>query len=158
MNMRFYDLGLEDDDDLGAAVDIRMPGDIKAEMDTVDASIKQFDTEIRASTLVVEFKSAWDGFLGEWKKFYGEHQAWSSRLWYAAYDKTLEYRKRLAEWRAAFVAAGGHPVSPGLPRPSVDQDSHIPWVIFGGALIGGGLLTYLITRHRHTYDIGDILS
>jgi hypothetical protein len=156
--MRFYDLGLEDDDALGGPVDIRMPGDIKAEIDTVDASIKEFDTEIRASTLMVEFKTAWQGFYGEWRKFYGDHQSWSSRLWYAAYDKTLEYRKRLAEWRAAFVTAGGHPVSPELPKPSVERDGHFPWAIIGGALIGGGVLAYLLTRHHHTYDVGDILS
>jgi hypothetical protein len=156
--MRFYDLGLEEDDgNVGAVTDIRMPGDIKAEMDTVDASIKQIDTEIRASSLPVEFRSAWDGFLAEWKKFYGEHQSWSSRLWYAAYDKTLEYRKRLAEWRQVFVGMGGHPVSPELPKPSVEKESHFPWLFVGGALVGGGVLTYLLTRHRHAYQVAEML-
>jgi hypothetical protein len=156
--MRFYDLGLEDDDDVGAVVDIRMPADIKAEMDTVDASIAQLDTEIRASGVAAEWKTAWAGFAGEWRRFYGEHKSWSSRLWYAAYDKTLEYRKRLGEWRASFVAAGGQPVSPQLPTPSVEAGSHVPWLIVGGVLVGGGVLTYLLTRPRHVYDVSELLS
>jgi len=156
--MRLYDLGLEDDDDVGAALDIRMPGDIKAEMNTVDGAVKQLDLEIKASGVPAEFKSAWAGFLGEWRKFYGEHQSWSSRLWYAAYDKTLEYRKRLGEWRTAFVAAGGRAVGPGLPKPSVEQESHFPWMLVGGAIVGGGVLTYLLTRRRHAYDVSGVLS
>lgn len=155
--MRFYDLGLQDDDDVGAIADIRMPGDIKAEMDTVDASVKQLDTEIRTSSVVAEFKTAWQGFLAEWRRFYDDHKAWSSRLWYAAYDKTLEYRRRLGEWRQAFVTAGGHPAGPALPKPSVEQTSHFPWLIVGGAALGGGVLTYLLTRRRHAYNVAELL-
>lgn len=145
--MRLYDLGLEDDDDselVGSGViDIKMPKDILAEMQTVDATVKQLDGEIQASTVPAVFKLAWAGFLGEWRQFFAEHESWSSRLWYAAYEKTLEYRKRLGEWRAAFVQLGGKTIAPELPSTDAAAARAVPWLIVGGLLIGGGLAAYL---------------
>jgi hypothetical protein len=132
----------DDDDDVLIGALIRSPGAIKSEMDTVDAGVKQLDSDIMASTVRQAFKQSWRVFVGEWQKFYAGHQSWTSRLWHAAYEKTIEYRRRLEEWRQLFVREGGSATGPSFAPPS--SGGGIPWrpILIGaaGAIVAGVLL------------------
>jgi hypothetical protein len=121
-------------------VDVKMPGAILDEMNTTDAIIEQLGRDIEASKLPSEkFKAAWRDFRAEWKKFFTEHQGWTDRLWYGAYEKTVEYRTRALDWRRQFEMMGGKPTAPPdkPPTPAGFGVGDIPWgkVALGAAAV-----------------------
>jgi hypothetical protein len=122
-------------------VDIQTPGSIKAEMDTTANIIRQLDADIRASHVDASFKAAWGAFVDEWERFYKEHAGWFDRLWYASYEKTVEYRRRALEWREKFVAIGGTPTTPAdiPPKTATERFGEAFNKIVNVALLGGGL-------------------
>jgi hypothetical protein len=133
-------------------IDVQTPGSIRAEMDTVDGIVHQLDGDVTASHVEDVFKQAWRAFVEEWSRFYKEHLGWLDRLWYSAYEKTVEYRKRALAWRDKFIALGGKASAPvdQVPQTAADRVSAI-----GKALLWGGgifaayrLATELIQRNR----------
>jgi hypothetical protein len=114
------------------------PGATKLEMDTVDAGMRQLDGELRASQVSQAFVLAWQSFLAEWRRFQTEHSRWVDRLFDRTYFKTLEFRRRLRDWREAFVKAGGRPQAPALPGEPI---STFPWERF--AIVAGGVAAIL---------------
>jgi hypothetical protein len=93
-----------------------------------------------------------EGFVEEWEKFYKEHSGWFDRFWYSAYEKTVEFRKRLVVWRRQFIAQGGSPAGPTdtPPETAGDQVKKIgKWLLIGGAvLVGLKIVDYLRERGR----------
>ena len=106
-----------------SAVDFKMPGAVLDEMHTTAAVIEQLGLDIDHSSVDPLFKAGWRAFAAEWQQFYTTHQGWFDRAWYANYEKTVEYRRRAAEWRAAFEARGGHPTAPKDEPPDEKRDS-----------------------------------
>ena len=133
---------------------VQMPGDILDEMKTTHAIIEQLGRDVAGAAVAVPatFRSGWQAFAEEWRRFYDEHQSWWSRTWYASYEKTLEYRKRAADWRRKLEQLGGQTTAPPdePPRPvGMGAGSAAPWrelAIAGGALAGGLLLLSVVKR------------
>lgn len=130
------------DDDLGALV--VTPGAILAEMNTVDAAVKQLDSDVMASAARDAFKKSWRGFVTEWQAFYKDHASWTDRLWGAPYEKTLDYRRRVGEWRTAFEREGGQASGPQISVPGGEREGPGSWkavlVLAGGLLVAGAIL------------------
>ncbi len=138
--MNAYDRECEDMDALGALV--VTPGAMLAEMNTIDATVRQLDIEIMSSVVNVEFKDAWRRFVAEWQVFHQNHEDWWDRTWGVIYDKVLDYRRRVEEWRGQFHRAGGHSVSP--PLPAAPGGPPVAWnklYWLAAALVGTWALT-----------------
>jgi len=142
--------------DVGAV--IVTPGEILAEMDSVDAAVRQLDTETGAVPVTAAFKQGWDAFAAEWRNFYDAHKALSERLWTEIYRQTLAYRRRVEEWFAAFAREGWQvraliepdrapgsslppPVSPApVPTAAGYSLGTLAWIAAGAALLSGVLV------------------
>jgi hypothetical protein len=118
-------------------IDIQTPASTKAEMDTTNSIIHGLGGDIDRSRVDGGFKESWGKFADEWNHFYKEHLGWLDRLWYSAYEKTVEYRKRALAWRERFVALGGLPSSPPDQPPATASDRVDRLVT--AALWGGGI-------------------
>jgi hypothetical protein len=133
-----------------AVVEVKMPAEILAEMQTTDTVIMQLDKDIAASPKVdAPFKAAWDGFRREWSNFYKSHQGWIDRLWYGSYEKTVEYRTRALAWRRDFEAKGGKATGPADAPPKAAGE--IPWkkiAIAAGALAAIGVGARVVLGRR----------
>jgi hypothetical protein len=135
--MGAWEAGVRDEDDLGALV--YTPSAIKAELDTVKAGADQLDRDITASKVRDEFKQAWRAFLNEWRAYYKDHEGYWSHMWFAVYEKAVEYRKRVDQWREAFQTEGGRVSAPTLTPPSDKGSGTWKWVALGaGALLVTG--------------------
>ena len=110
--------------DVGAV--IVTPGEILAEMNAVDAAVRELDAQMIAVAVSSAFKQAWNAFAGEWRKFYEEHQALSQRIWTDIYRQTLAYRRRVEEWFAAFAREGWRARSTTNPDGSADSLPPLP--------------------------------
>ena len=133
------------------------PGEILAEMDSVDAAVSQLDGEIGSVPVSAAFKKGWDAFAAEWRKFYQEHKALSGRIWTTVYRQTLAYRRRVEEWFGAFAREGWQTRAtlrpdgatlPALPAPAVAAPpgngyslGTLAWIAAGAAVLSG-LLVY----------------
>lgn len=142
--MSLYGAGTEG---LGGAVDIVMPANIRDEIETIANHFAQLDQEIaRALTdgqVLPSFVESWNEFAKEWQRFATNHSSWLDNIWYKSYQKALEYRRRLDEWRAKFEATSGRRISfpsPGsAPAPSMGNPfPSIPWryLAYAGGAIG----------------------
>ncbi len=146
--MSTYDLGAVDDF-VGAPL-VVTPAFIKAEMETVEAAVRQLETDVAASKARVEFKKAFAAFVAEWRKFYGAHQSWTSRLWAAAYSKVSDFRVRLETWRTAFVREGGQPVAPSIKiaEPTVGGFSSKTLVLLAGGVVAAWALSSIAQMRK----------
>lgn len=120
---------------------IETPGSIKAEMDSTLNVIEQLNRDIEGARVDDRFKAGWRAFRGEYQKFYKEHEGWTDRLWYSAYEKTVEYRQRALDWRRDFERLGGKATGP-VDKPPPKSALEIDWK--KAAAVGGGLLGLLI--------------
>jgi hypothetical protein len=128
-----------------AGVDVKMPANIRDEIATVATSVASLGKLIdaRRSSLNADFLTGWDGFKKEFETFAHNHRMWVQNMWYASYEKTVEYRKRLDDFRAKFEALTGTKVpfpSPGgTPEGLSDDGKGFPWktLLWGGLIIGG---------------------
>jgi hypothetical protein len=139
--------GPDPETDVGAIV--VTPGATLAEMRTVDAGVAQLDSDIRRSTtLPATWVNAWGRFAAEWREFFDEHQWWTDRLWAGAYERTVNYRRRLADWRADFVRQGGKPSGPGVDASESSPVRGLLWVAGLGAAAFAGyrLVKWLRTK------------
>ena len=132
--------------DLGAL--IVTPGAMLDELNTVNNGVKQLDADISASKVREAFKKAWADFMVEWKKFYDSKQGFFSRTWGSTMEKTIEYRKRVDEWRAAFNREGGLTTGPTLnvPEPKSATGGSWRWWAVGGLLAGGAYIGVKVLR------------
>jgi hypothetical protein len=71
------------------------------------------------------FVSQWAEFTKEWSDFVARHEHWQDRMWGADYDKAIEMRDRVAQWRQRFIELGGKPNSPDPDPPP--KPTAIPW-------------------------------
>jgi hypothetical protein len=131
-----------------ALVDFKMPGAIYDEMETVQGIVRQLDEDVRSSHVRDEFKRAWSLFADEWRRFYEGHRGWWSRTWYAVYEKTIDFRKRVEQWRVALLAEGGHT---SLPRDVVD-DGLKNYLLIGAGALGVGLIWWITARRRRVVE------
>jgi hypothetical protein len=129
------------------------PGQMLDEMNAVDKAVDELAIRITqqftgagTNTLWV---NAWTRWRQEWKQFYSDHQDWTARLFYGTYEKTLEYRSKLADWRTQFEQMQGQSVGPSLsplpPSAVPFTEQYKPLIITGG-LIAGATLVWLILR------------
>ncbi|MDX2023246.1 MAG: hypothetical protein SF187_23635 [Deltaproteobacteria bacterium] len=132
--------------ELGAL--IVTPGAMLDELNTVNNGVKQLDADISASKVREAFKKAWADFTVEWKKFYDSKQGFFSRTWGSTMEKTIEYRKRVDEWRAAFNREGGLTTGPTLnvPEPKGATGGSWRWWAVGGLLAGGAYIGVKVLR------------
>lgn len=133
-------------DDVGAL--IVTPGAIKDELETVNAGVRQLDAEINGSNVRGAFKNTWRMFAGEWAQFYKSKQGFWGRTWGSTMTKALEYKKRVDEWRSAYIREGGQSAGPTLnvPRPPADRDGGVKWWLVGGLLAGGAIVGVKVLR------------
>jgi hypothetical protein len=130
-----------------AAVDVKMPGNIRDEIVTVAVNVQALDKVIAAAAsagkLPSDFLAGWAAFKAEWAAFSSSHRMWLQNMWYASYEKTVEYRKRLEDWRKRFEQLTGSTVSypsPGsTPEGLTGDGKGFPWrtLMWGGLVIGG---------------------
>ncbi len=107
-------------------VDVQSPGAIRSEQEAVDAEVDRLNYDIQTSSNTA-FVGSWNSFREEWKQFFADGDSFFSRLFYSSYERTLEYRKRVNDWRAKFVDIGGHPTGPGLGlKPDSNPFSDLP--------------------------------
>ncbi len=141
--------GMGGDAPTAGFADVRMPGAIRDEILSIDRSFHAF-AEIVARTqskLPADFRTGWDAFAREWTAFANAHSSWLSNVWYASYQKALEYRERLVEWRKKFESITGVALNyPAVkPSPGPAQTPGIPWRFLAVAgAVGGGL--YLVSK------------
>lgn len=126
------------------------PGEILAEMDTIDAAIKQLDVQAGAVPVSVVFSTGWKAFVAEWRQFYQEHKSITGRIWTEVYRQTHAYHRRVEEWYGAFAREGWQVRSALPPEKSLVQrapdgdDSYslrtMAWVAAAAALVSGVLV------------------
>jgi hypothetical protein len=117
------------------------PGAIKAEMETVKTGVNQLDADIMSGKVRDAFKNAWRAFVAEWNAFYKDNQGWWARGFGKTYTKTVDFRRRVDEWRAAFLKEGGATTGPMLtPSEPASGSSWKTALIAGGALLVAGAL------------------
>jgi hypothetical protein len=134
-----------DDAHRNAILDVKMPSAILDELRTVDALVRQLDEDITQSRTRAEFKRAWATFREEWERFFDDHQSWMSRTWYAVWEKTRDYRRRVKSWRAAFIDAGG---TPSAPEDVIKDDSLTKYLLITAGVVGVGLAGWALLRRR----------
>jgi hypothetical protein len=128
-----------------AVVDVKMPGNIKDEITTVAAQVAALGKLVdgRRTSLPSDFLVGWDAFKKEFEQFAHNHRMWVQNMWYASYEKTVEYRKRLDAFRAQFEAITGtkvnYPSAGGTPEGLNPDGSGFPWktLVWGGLIVGG---------------------
>lgn len=112
----FSDIGLE----RPTAKFFFSPSDVSSEMLTVDTGVDQLALDMKKADAVKKvspaFVSAYSNFFWEWKKWRKEYDTWAHRHERSVYEKVLEYRYRLAEWREKFEKLGGE--TPGVSLSS----------------------------------------
>lgn len=116
------------------------PGAIKDEIETVNAGVKQLDSDIMSSKVRDAFKKAWRLFASEWQRFYASKQGWWARSWGSTWEKAVDYRKRVDEWRTAFQREGGQSTGPTLNVPVKGGGGSFKWWAIGGLVVGGAIL------------------
>jgi hypothetical protein len=150
--------GTEGATDVGVVV--VSPGEILAEMSSVDAAVRQLGGEVSAVPVTAAFKNGWTAFAAEWQKFYDEHKGLAGRLFTSVYRQTLAFHRRVEEWFAAFARegwaarAGLGPSAASLPPAPLPSSSKpettarsgysfgtVAWIAAGAAVLGG-LLVY----------------
>ncbi len=140
--MSAYDAGLRAHAaGLGAGVvDVAMPGNIRDEIVTIGVAFRTLDAAIQAQRagLPAEFVGGWAALLTEWTGFAKNHDSWLSNVWYKSYEKALEYRKRLEDWRQKFQQLGGKVVTPSPGAAPGGSSSGVNWkmILYVGAGIG----------------------
>lgn len=144
MSMSAYALGAASMGNAG--VDLKMPSNIRDEILTVGVQVGALDKLVAqaqaARKIPPDFVLGWTAFKGEWNAFSSSHQSWLSRTWYASYEKAVEYRRRLEDFRTKFEQLTGTKVnypSPGANPAGVEPDgAGFPWrwVVGGGVAIG----------------------
>lgn len=92
---------------MGAVVE--SPSAILAEMQSVGTQVHSLNAEVQANKtrLPDDFLRGWNAFFNEYLAFYGENEGLLARMWISVYDKTLEYRKQVNDWRAKFESLVG---------------------------------------------------
>lgn len=95
-------------------VDVAMPGNIRDEILTIGTEFKILDASVLAAraSLPPDFVTGWSAFRTEWETFARNHSSWLDNVWYKSYEKALEYRKRLEDWRQRFIGYGGRISTP----------------------------------------------
>lgn len=86
-------------------------------------------------------------FFNRWKKFYEDARGRFPRN--EIIEQTANWRRRLINWRRAFVARGMKPTTPDPELPP----QKAPWIhgmliAAGGAVLGGYLTEKLIRRRK----------
>lgn len=119
------------------------PSDARAYIDETDANYTRVNATIAGSSSAPpEFKISWGIQFASWKGFAGTSRAgvgWLDTK--AVMDQTDRYAAELANWRAAFLQAGGHDLAPspigagqGTSKPLALGDiTHL--IVAGGALV-----------------------
>jgi hypothetical protein len=125
--------------------DVRMPGAIRDEILSIDRAFRSLANVISAArgqgALPANFLAGWDQFFAEWSAFRLNHESWLSNVWYASYQKALEYRERLDQFRQKVEQLTGaklnFPAAKATPGPT--DKPGIPWrfLIISGVVIGG---------------------
>ena len=130
--------------EMGATV--VMPAAIQDEIKTVEGAFATLNRAIRAAQsrgqVPADFAAAWTLFYGDWQNFRSAHGRWVDNLWYASYEKTLEFRQRLDEWRKKFEEVTGKPLGFPTAGPTAGPTdaTPMPWrTLLIIAAVGGGL-------------------
>ncbi len=135
-----YDAGLRGAALGAGAVDVAMPGNIRDEIVTIGVAFSTLDKAIQAAraSLPPDFVSGWAAFLKEWQGFANAHATWLSNVWYKSYEKALEYRKRLEDWRQKFIGLGGKISTPSPGAAPGGAGGGINWklLLYVGAGVG----------------------
>jgi len=122
--------------------EIRTPGYVLAEMNTVNAAVTNLVTDMNKSPLQGgDLAQSFVSFVKEWRVFYKDNSegvaAWAGRGTSSVYNKTIEYRNRLVDFVNAFRKAGGKTT---FSYPDKKRSSSFwrwaPWVLLGGLGIG----------------------
>lgn len=122
--------------------DVRMPGAIRDEIVTIDKNFGAMNRMIvdQAAKLPADFNAGWRAIYSEWQTFQGNHSTWVSNVWYASYQKALEYRKRLDDWRLKFEQLVGTKINYPTPGPTAGPPAPaggFPWKFV--LYTGGGI-------------------
>jgi len=93
-------------------VELRTPGFVLSEMNTVESVIVQLKDDIAAAGMAgTDFAKAFVKFFQEWREFYNANKsgfgAWWARGTTAVYNKTVEFRNRALDWANKFKSKGG---------------------------------------------------
>lgn len=121
-------------------VDVQMPRAQQDEIASIAAAFKTLDREIqgRRAQLQPAWVKGWDDFRDSWQTFAQGHSTWLSNVWYASYQKAIEYRQRLDDWRRRLEALTG-PLSVPTLSARPPEEKPFPWrgVLYAGLAIGG---------------------
>ena len=127
--------------------EVVMPGNIVDEIVTIDAGFRTLDTAIAKARTVgrvpAEFFGGWEIFRREWEAFRNAHRRWTDNLWYKSYQKALEYRGRLEEWRIKFEQLSGQKLAfpgPGKGGEPTEDGRGFPWRMLAYTAAGIGVL------------------
>jgi len=131
----YYEAGCEDED-VGAFFEFTTPGQVEAEMDTVNTAFQTLNQSITNDRGIrVTFRDAWDPFYREWNAYYADNRGFFANFFGAPskLDKAREYRTRVADWRSAYEKERGSAMpGPGIPKAEGDGVSWKWWAL--GAL------------------------
>lgn len=122
--------------------------DIRSDMDSVKSVASQLNADVAASTAPATFKAGWANFFAELTKWYSDNYSnfFSGN---ALYEKALEYRQRVVDWRNLFESTGGVATgpapnpAPGNPDPNTNRllPNELPWWVW---VAGVGAATVLL--------------
>lgn len=134
------------DNSVGGFFELRTPGFVLSEMETVQNIVNQINSDLTAQRMSeTDFGKAFAAFKSEWGSFYDENKdSWWARGTTPVYNKTIEFRNRSLDWAKRFRSLGGKTAAV-LP-PQKKEPSLFKW---GGWLILAGIgTTWWFLRRR----------
>ena len=133
---------------VGAAGDdpfIIFPSDTKAEMDTVNAAMKNLNWDIQNSKKIgPRFKKAWTAHLANWQAFLVDKEGFFTRGTSGTWNKVKEYKTLANRWRAKFSEQGGTPS--GLALYNKPPMSALEKAALTAGVIGGAVLVWRLVK------------
>jgi len=142
----YYTLGA------GDLVELRTPGYVLSEMQTVNTMVNNIYDDIAAQGFATKdpaFARAYQEYVKEWRAFYDENKSgfggWWARGTTPIYNKTEEFKNRTLDWAQKFKTLGGKVQAILPPRHTQTVLGLKPWqalLAFGGA----AALVWYVTR------------
>jgi choline dehydrogenase-like flavoprotein len=125
------------------------PGDIAAEMKTLNAFIESLNADVTNQLLATgregRWVTTWRTFRREWQAFRDKNSGFWGRIWGSTYDEVLQYRKRAQAFSEQFRTFGATQVTgPALPAPISPPVGDELAVAFRRLAIGGAAVLGLL--------------
>jgi hypothetical protein len=134
------------------------PGSVLDEMLQLDVSFNALDTDMKTNITRQVVLDAWNNFLAQWKKFFSDHQSFTSRLSAGAVSNQVHsYKDQLASFYKTYERETSLiPTMKAPPTTSeaatqkkqddADKPNLIPWWVWAAGVGGVALAGFAVYK------------